>query len=898
MAKEVISEVYDVSAIKKQHDEVMNMVKQFSEVIGKGVSLGKAGDAKTTKEATDAIKQYADAEKKLALIAQQTADAQKGLTTVINQQLQVKKEATKQANLEAQALNQEIGAFDRLKAQLALAEKKYRDLAAAKGMEDAETKKALQTASEMQKKVADINKAYGNYRDNVGNYEGATVSLRTEMRNLTQTLAQMEGQGKGNSAEFKNMVQRLGELKDRMGDVRARAQFWADDARWITATTQAVQGVVGAYSIYQGVVALTGVENEELAKTMAKLQALMTIMMGLKQVEAMVNKDSMVRSGAMVLLDKARAFFIRKKTVAISENTTALVTNATAEKGAEAAGTKMTAQVTSSLGAWGLLIAAIIAAAKGTYEYVKWSQKASEASDEFRASIDLTTQSLSYHNGKINENLDILESYVGGLRRRGKTEKQIADEHIDNVNKEATQVQSTLESQIKKYDEYIRKLQAKIEVDKKSANSQRIVPLSGREGRAVTASETTQLTKDQKLLEQLVKERADYNKQLQGSVEWQKKFNEETVAVIRKEEESADARERQIELEKLYAKNKRTSFDVDKMASKEGMTLLQVYSDQADALERLNALIAHNGAAQKYADVIASMSTKIGEKRLSLTEQFTEKIIEESTEIEKQIELWQEYADAISSVANNISSIFTDSYKIQSEQAKENFDLQHQYLQQKYDSGILSQEQYNRQSADLESQYLKEKEERDKKEFNRRKTIAIAEATVNTALALIKIWSSEGTTATKLVLSLAQASAFAALISSMRTANAYAVGREDGPAEFATVGERGYEYIQTPSGQLYKTPNHAVMTYLGKGDRVYTHSESMEIDKIISPLSVRNIDTTARRENMQLVGKIDTLTEVIKNKRETHINISRSGVTALIRNGHSLTKHLNDNVRI
>ena len=56
-------------------------------------------------------------------------------------------------------------------------------------------------------------------------------------------------------------------------------------------------------------------------------------------------------------------------------------------------------------------------------------------------------------------------------------------------------------------------------------------------------------------------------------------------------------------------------------------------------------------------------------------------------------------------------------------------------------------------------------------------------------------------------------------------------GTDHAKEGFYTVGERGYELIHKRTGELFRTPNKTTVTKLDEGDKVYTHSESIQLEK-------------------------------------------------------------------
>lgn len=114
------------------------------------------------------------------------------------------------------------------------------------------------------------------------------TSLRTLITQKRNELARMtEG-----TREYRQAMQELGKLQDRYGDVQTQGRIFADDNRNIRATTDAVQGLSGAMSAGMGIATLFGASQENLAKTQARLQAVMAVSIGVNQVAQTLNKDS------------------------------------------------------------------------------------------------------------------------------------------------------------------------------------------------------------------------------------------------------------------------------------------------------------------------------------------------------------------------------------------------------------------------------------------------------------------------------------------------------------------------------------------------------------------------------------------------------------------------------
>lgn len=130
----------------------------------------------------------------------------------------------------------------------------------------------------------------------------AQTSLRTQLRNVREQLAQMEEAGQRGTDTFKKLQQEAGRLANAIGDAQTQARIFSHDNAGLQGMISGLSGVAGAFSTAQGAVALFAGENENLQKIMLKVQALMSITMGLQQVANALNKDS-----AFMLVTVAKA---------------------------------------------------------------------------------------------------------------------------------------------------------------------------------------------------------------------------------------------------------------------------------------------------------------------------------------------------------------------------------------------------------------------------------------------------------------------------------------------------------------------------------------------------------------------------------------------------------------
>jgi hypothetical protein len=136
--------------------------------------------------------------------------------------------------------------------------------------------------------------------DSVGKAAEKTKSLKQELRELKNELASGSLTGKA----FDEATARAGKLSDTIIDVNNRVKALATDGPDVVLKGfgDMATGIVGGFAAAQGAMALFGSENEDLQKTLVKLQGATALLNGLQQVNATLQGDS----AAMVALNTAK----------------------------------------------------------------------------------------------------------------------------------------------------------------------------------------------------------------------------------------------------------------------------------------------------------------------------------------------------------------------------------------------------------------------------------------------------------------------------------------------------------------------------------------------------------------------------------------------------------------
>lgn len=152
---------------------------------------------------------------------------------------------------------------------------------------------------------------------------GTQQSLRMQLRRVNEQLGQMEEAGLRGTDTFRQLQREAGRLANAIGDAQTQARIFSHDNAGLQGMIAGLSGVAGAFSAAQGAVALFAGENENLQKIMLKVQALMSITMGLQQVANALNKDS---AFMLVTVAKAKEYLTiatNKLSVALGVSTVA-----------------------------------------------------------------------------------------------------------------------------------------------------------------------------------------------------------------------------------------------------------------------------------------------------------------------------------------------------------------------------------------------------------------------------------------------------------------------------------------------------------------------------------------------------------------------------------------------
>ena len=211
------------------------------------------------------------------------------------------KTALKDLQAQYEALGQKAG-----KAFTEGRDEEYRTMAAQQATLKSEINLRQQVISEAEKQADALMKEeqeLNKQREAAERSARAQQSLEVQLRRCREALVAMEAEGKRGTAEFREMQEEAARLAKAWKDATDQSNILAHDQRGMQGLISGLSGLSGGFAAAQGAASLFIGENENLQKVMLKVQSLMSITIGLQQVEQMLNKDSAFR---LVTVAKAK----------------------------------------------------------------------------------------------------------------------------------------------------------------------------------------------------------------------------------------------------------------------------------------------------------------------------------------------------------------------------------------------------------------------------------------------------------------------------------------------------------------------------------------------------------------------------------------------------------------
>lgn len=234
----------------------------------------------------------------------------------------------------------------------------------------------------------------------------ATTSLRARLRAAKEELVAMADAGLQGTPAFAELQERAGQLDDEMRDLNATITGLGSDTKNIDGLISIASGVAGGFALAQGAAALFGDESEEMQKALLKVNAAMSVLQGLQQIQNVLQKES----AAMLFLAGART-----KALAVANQFLAVTTLETAA----ASNVLRAALIATGIGAFVVLLGLAANAAGLFSDKQETAAEATERLAKATEALNVATNQYIEYLDDVNK-LNVLKA-----KAAGKTEAEI-----------------------------------------------------------------------------------------------------------------------------------------------------------------------------------------------------------------------------------------------------------------------------------------------------------------------------------------------------------------------------------------------------------------------------------------------------------------------------------------
>lgn len=242
-----------------------------------------------------------------------------------------------------------------------------------------------ETINNVKKSLTDVGREtthLDTIREKFNKIHNSSAPLKRQLRDLKALMSQMNMDGLSHTEVFEQMAMYAGEVKDSMADANDAISRFADDNFKLAAMAEGFGLITGAVSTATGVLGMFGVENENVERTMLKVQSAIAMVNGVQAIATSLNKDSIImhrlkqiKLAATTAMTQSNTVATVANTAANGANTVSVVANTAAAK----AWNVVKAVSKALLGDWTGLV---LVGATALTAYAICSDKATEADEE------------------------------------------------------------------------------------------------------------------------------------------------------------------------------------------------------------------------------------------------------------------------------------------------------------------------------------------------------------------------------------------------------------------------------------------------------------------------------------------------------------------------------------
>lgn len=209
--------------------------------------------------------------------------------------------------------------------------------------------KVNEEAAKTADQLAEVEKKLQKEADAAAKAEARQASFRSQLMNTRNEMRQLAAAGQQDTEQYEVLRQKVVELTRAMNATNKQVKALSVPTSQVQGLISGLSGIAGAASVAQGAIGLFGGENEELQKIMLRVQSLMSITIGLQQIQQTLSKNSAFNLVTLNGLKKIWAKLLGESGDALSEENTELATNtAQTQKNAAATTADTAAQRTNN----------------------------------------------------------------------------------------------------------------------------------------------------------------------------------------------------------------------------------------------------------------------------------------------------------------------------------------------------------------------------------------------------------------------------------------------------------------------------------------------------------------------------------------------------------------------
>lgn len=587
MAEDRIDSYIDLQSTEKETQQLLAMLSQIEQKFDKldafKLDLGKATG---TREVADSAKRAAKELDELELnmkayqaTVDQAARAQARLNAIetdaakqLERTKQAAQERTRELKNQVAAEQAAEGSIKQLRAQLRALQSQYDSLSAAE-RNAAGGQQLLGQIQGLDKELKALEGSTGRFQRNVGNYTGAVktleraleevknkledynksgnknsdvvdqlvreqslleqilgsqangfASLTQELKANERALIDLKAAGLEDSEAFRELFAEIATAKDELAEFKKELQTRGSGELALEGAIQAAQTLTSIYGIAEGAAAIFGEENEQLQKTMVKLQAVVAILNGLEALNNALKKENALRTSLNVALQKVATLQTNLQTAAESKNIIVKYAAIAAQKALNLAMSAAGGPLLAIIGLIALMVISLRSFAAEVSNVAK-------SLDQLTAELDRDLKSLENYSDFVKRNGDEI---IAAMEAQFASEAEIRKQRTQNLR---DQLQAALELETE-YRSQVEQQRAKlIRTLKKNADD-------------LTEEEKKQIEQQDDLIqkyEALQKKRQDLATQVRIQI-----LNNEKATT----EESIKARQDDLEALKIYLQMK------------------------------------------------------------------------------------------------------------------------------------------------------------------------------------------------------------------------------------------------------------------------------------------------------------------------------------------------------